>query len=83
MEIIISIVVALVILFIIYAVFSAIFKLFPILMYILAGIVAIGVGITSVWWVGIIVGLIALGLFVYMQESGGHKCIHYSATYKN
>lgn len=76
MEIIISIVVGLVILFVIYAIFSALFKSFPVLMYILAGMAAIGAGIAFVWWVGIIVGLIALGIFARMQESGGHKCIH-------
>ena len=45
-------------------------------MYILAGIVAISTWAASTWWVGIIVGLIALGLFARVQESGGHKCLH-------
>lgn len=76
MEIIISIVIGLVVIFVVYAVFSALFKLYPVLMYVLAGVVAIGVGVASAWWVGIIVGLIALGWFSRMQESGGHKCIH-------
>ncbi|MDH6305890.1 hypothetical protein M2459_003100 [Parabacteroides sp. PF5-5] len=76
MEIIISIIVGLVILFVVYAICSALFKSFPMLMYILAGIVAIGIGVTSTWWIGIIVGLIALGLFARMQENGGHRCIH-------
>ena len=76
MEIIISIVVGLVILCVIYAVFSALFKLYPVLKYILAVTVAIGVGIVSAWWVGVIVGLIALGWFARTQEDGGHKCIY-------
>jgi hypothetical protein len=45
-------------------------------MYILVAIVAIGVGVTSGWWAGVIVGIIAFGWFLRLQDDGGHQCSH-------
>jgi len=73
---IISIIVGLVILLFVNVLLSGFFKVFPALKYILIGIVALIIGYTRGLWAGLIVGLIALAWFIYLEEKGGNKCNH-------